>query len=114
MFFTHNATICQSKTMTVNVAGTGSGGTLDNIPSNATAVVLNVTATNTTSNGGFLTIYPTPASGSNVPNISDINWNMGNTVANLVVVKIGNNGSINIYNAIGSADVMVDVVGYYG
>ncbi len=109
-----NTTMSQSKIMTVNVAGSGSGGSIDNIPSNATAVVLNVTATNTTSNGGFLTIYPTPASGPNVPNISDINWNMGNTVANLVVVKIGSNDSINIYNAIGNADVMVDVMGYYG
>ncbi len=104
----------QSQTMTINVAGSGSGGSLDNIPSNATAIVLNVTATNTTNNGGFLTIFPTPASGSTVPNISDINWNMGNTVANLVVVKIGSNDSINIYNAIGSTDVIVDVMGYYG
>jgi hypothetical protein len=39
---------------------------------------------------------------------------MGNTVANLVVVKIGSNDSINIYNAIGSTDVIVDVMGYYG
>ncbi len=106
-----NGTMSAGSTININVTGTF--GTV-NIPSSATAVVLNVTATNTTQNGGFLTIFPTPASGSTVPNISDINWNMGNTVANLVVVKIGSNDSINIYNAIGSTDVIVDVMGYYG
>ncbi len=70
----NNGTLASNSTIEVNVAGSGQGGTLDNIPSNATAVVLEVTATNTTSNGGFFTIYPTPASGTSVPNISDLNW----------------------------------------
>ncbi len=108
-----NGTLGSNTTIEVNVAGSGHGGTLDNVPINATAVVLNVTATNTTSNGGFLTVYPTPASGSTAPNISDLNWSQGETRANMVVVKIGTNDSINVYNAIGSADLIIDVMGYY-
>ncbi len=32
----------------------------------------------------------------------------------MVVVGIGANDSINVYNAIGSADLIIDVMGYYG
>ncbi len=81
------------------------------IPANASAVVLNVTVTNTTSNGGFLTIYP--ASTSQVPNISDLNWSQTETIANMSVVKIGINDSIDVYNAVGQTDLIVDVMGYY-
>jgi hypothetical protein len=31
----------------------------------------------------------------------------------MVVVKIGANYSINVYNAIGSADLIIDVIRYY-
>ncbi len=86
---------------------------ISTIPSNATAVVLNVTATNTTSNGGFFTIYPTPASSGSTPSNSDLNWSAGETIANQVVVKIGANDSVNVYNAIGSTDLIIDVMGYY-
>ncbi len=103
-------TLTPGQTITLNASGTGPGGTLDNIPSNATAVVLNVTVTNTTSNGGFLTAYP---NGVTLTNTSDINWSSGQTKANLVVVKIGTNDAVNIYNAVSSTDVIVDVLGYY-
>ncbi len=103
-------TLTPGQTITLNVSGTGPGGTLDNVPSNATAVVLNVTVTNTTSNGGFLTAYP---NGVTLTNTSDINWSSGQTKANLVVVKIGTNDAVNIYNAVSSTDVIVDVLGYY-
>ncbi len=86
---------------------------ISTIPSNATAVVLNVTATNTSSNGGFFTIYPTPVSSSSTPSNSDLNWSAGETIANQVVVKIGANDSVNVYNAIGSTDLIIDVMGYY-
>jgi hypothetical protein len=106
-------TLSANQTITVNVSGTGQGGTVDNIPATATGVVLNVTVTDTTANGGFLTIYPTPTSAGSTPTISDLNWSQGQTVANLTVVELGASGSINIYNAFGSADVIVDVFGYY-
>jgi hypothetical protein len=36
------------------------------------------------------------------------------TVPNLVVVKLGSNGAVDLYNAFGSVDVVIDVVGWYG
>ncbi len=44
---------------------------------------------------------------------SDLNFAGGLTVPNLVVVKLGTNGAIDLYNAFGSVDVIVDVVGWY-
>ena len=38
----------------------------------------------------------------------------GLTVPNLVVVKLESNGMIDLYNAYGSVDVIIDVVGWYG
>ncbi len=38
----------------------------------------------------------------------------GLTVPNLVVVKLGTGGSIDIFNGYGTTDVVVDVVGWYG
>ncbi len=44
---------------------------------------------------------------------SDLNWTAGLTVPNLVVVKVGADGKIDIYNLAGSTDVIADVVGWY-
>jgi hypothetical protein len=74
------------------------------------AVVLNVTVTNTTA-GSFLTVYPSDATVR--PTASDLNWTAGLTVPNLVVVKVGADGKIDIYNLGGSTDVIADVVGWY-
>jgi hypothetical protein len=74
------------------------------------AVVLNVTVTNPTV-GGYLTAWP---DGASRPLASDLNYGPGVTVPNLVVVKLGSNGMIDLYNAYGSVDVIIDVVGWYG
>ncbi len=47
------------------------------------------------------------------PLASDLNFTGGLTVPNLVVVKLGTNGVVALYNAFGSVDVIVDVVGWY-
>ncbi|MGW7582120.1 hypothetical protein ACWGKU_07630 [Kitasatospora sp. NPDC054768] len=77
----------------------------------ATSVVLNVTTTDG-SWDSFLTAYPSgtqrPAYGSNV------NFPVGSTVANQVVVPVGADGRIDVYNRAGWVHVIVDVVGYYG
>jgi hypothetical protein len=39
---------------------------------------------------------------------------VGQTVPNLVVVKLGANGSIDLFNGVGTVDAIVDVVGWYG
>jgi hypothetical protein len=99
-----------------SAAPLGPGGTLDvqvtdgiTVPSNATAVVLNVTVTNTTANGGYLTVYPT---GSQLPTASNLNWSANTTVPNLVEVQIGNSGRVSAFNGFGNADVIFDLEGY--
>jgi hypothetical protein len=45
---------------------------------------------------------------------SDLNWVNGETVPNLVVVKLGSTGKIDLFNSVGSVNVVIDVVGWYG
>jgi hypothetical protein len=78
--------------------------------SNISAVVLNVTVTETTA-GGYLTLYP---SGTSRPLASNLNWDAGRTIPNLVVVKVGTGGKVSIFQSgVGTAQVVVDVAGYY-
>ncbi len=97
-------TLAAGSTLPVQVAGKGG------VPaSGVSAVVLNVTVTDTTS-GGYLTLWPT---GEAQPLSSDLNWPPGKTVANLVVVALGASGQVSVYNSAGSNDVVIDVVGYF-
>lgn len=89
--------------ITVTVAG------VDGVPLNATAVVLNVTVTGTTASS-YLSLYP---SGTTQPTISDLNWTASKTVPNLAVVEVGPGGQVVVFNDSGSADVVIDVVGWY-
>jgi len=80
----------------------------------AFAAVVNVTAT-APSKKGWLTVFPT---GTPIPNASNLNFNAGQTVANLVTVQLGQGGKISINNtgqssAAGSVHVIVDLVGWY-
>ncbi len=78
---------------------------------NPDAAVVNVTVTNTSSNGGFLTVSP---GGSNLLSDSSVlNWSAGQTTANLTVVQLGPLDDINLYNSVGSADVIVDLIGFF-
>ena len=81
----------------------------DGVPSTATAVALNVTVTNTT-DSGYLSAYPT---GGTQPFVSNLNWTMGETVANSVIVPVGSGGSVTFYNHTGNTDVVVDLEGYF-
>jgi hypothetical protein len=93
-----------ASTLTVQV--TGEGG----VPSTGvSAVVANVTVTDTTS-AGFLTIWPSVQS---QPLASSLNWQAGATVANLVVIPVGSSGQISLYNYSGDTDVIVDVEGWF-
>ena len=73
------------------------------------AVVVNVTVTNTTGDS-FLTVWP---SGGTKPEASNINFIAGQTVANLATVKTGANGKISLYNHNAPTDVVFDLLGYY-
>lgn len=79
------------------------------VPSDATAVALNVTVTNTTA-ASYLSVYPT---GGAQPHVSNLNWTMGETVPNSVIVPVGTGGSVTFYNYTGNTDVVVDLEGYF-
>ena len=74
-----------------------------------TAVVLNVTATGSTANG-FVTVHPGDVTR---PNTSSLNLSPGNTVPNLVTVRVPTDGIVSFYNDTGTTHLIVDVVGYY-
>jgi hypothetical protein len=88
---------------TVRVAGQ------NNVPMNAGAVVMNVTVDQPTADG-FVTVYPT---GQPTPLASNLNFVAGQTIANLVTAKIGEGGSVNIFNLAGQTNVLFDVVGWF-
>jgi hypothetical protein len=101
----------------VPTAKVGAGGDVklqitgaNNVPSGATAVVLNVTATDVVG-GGYVTAYPDLTS---VPSASNLNFGAGQTVANTVVVKLGTDGAVDLhYSGAGSTDLIADLEGYY-
>lgn len=100
-------------------APVGPGGTVDlvvadgvRVPLDATAVVLNVTATAATG-GTDVRVYPKPASGSPVPTVSNVNLGRGATVANLVHVAVGADRSVRLRNAAGSVHLIADLSGYF-
>ncbi|HMC40067.1 MAG TPA: CAP domain-containing protein [Acidimicrobiales bacterium] len=98
-------------TMRVTVAGWGGVPLMSSTsPVPPTAVVLNVTVTNPSS-GSYLTVYP---DGAARPVTADLSFSAGQTVPDLVLVGVGANGVIDVYNAAGSTDVVADVVGWYG
>jgi len=78
------------------------------IPANATAVVLNVTVTDTTA-ADYLTVYP---AGGAKPFSSNLNWSPGETVASGVTATLGASGALDFYIPNGKADLVVDVVGW--
>jgi hypothetical protein len=92
---------------TVQVVGTYSNGVT--IPSGATGVIANVTATDGT-RGGFLTVFPS----GNAPDTSSVNFLANSNVPNLVFAPLAGDGTMKIRNAFGNTDVIVDVVGYFG
>ncbi|MFN8038905.1 MAG: hypothetical protein U0Q07_06810 [Acidimicrobiales bacterium] len=73
------------------------------------SVVVNVTVTQPTA-GSHLTVWP---AGSTMPTASSLNFSAGQTVANLVTVKLGTGGAFAVYNNSGDVHVLADVVGWY-
>ena len=94
----------------IDVAGEGG------VPpgTDAVAVVFNVAVTAPTK-PGWITLWPDGP----VPNAANLNFVAGQTVANLVTVKLNTNGKVHVGNSIGntaagSVHVIIDVVGWYG
>lgn len=97
-------------TISLSVPGCSvtSGGTTSTVP--ATAVAMNVTVTQPSS-AGFVTVYPDD---SGVPTASNVNYAGGETVANLVVVKVGSDGKVDFHNtSTGTVQIIGDLEGCY-
>ena len=77
------------------------------IPADASTVVLNVTVTAAV-DAGFITVYPC---GAALPVASNLNYTVGATVANAVVVKVGTGGQVCLFNS-GATQLIADTNGY--
>jgi hypothetical protein len=95
-------------TIAVTVAGVGGVPSMG-APNAPTAVVINVTTTGGTA-GSYLTVWPT---GVSMPTAADLNFPPYSNQPNLVVVKVGPDGKVNIFNGFGSVHVVADVAGWY-
>ena len=79
------------------------------VPADATAVVLNLTVTDVTEMT-YLAAWP---KGVAQPVASTLNAEAGDTIANLATLQVGVDGSILLGTAMGSVDVVADLLGYY-
>ncbi|MEV5841166.1 PKD domain-containing protein [Streptomyces sp. NPDC051985] len=77
--------------------------------SGVTAVTLNVTDTGATASS-YVTVYP---DGTRRPTASDLDFTAGRTNPNLVTVRVGAGGYVDLYNAHGHVDLIADVQGYF-
>jgi PKD repeat protein len=77
--------------------------------SGVTAVTLNVTDAGATA-AGYVTVYP---DGTTRPNASNLNFRAGQNNPNLVTVRVGADGYIDLYNAHGDVNLIADLAGYY-
>ena len=92
-----------SESRSLQIAGVGS------IPISATGVALNITAVNP-SMQSYVTAWP---SGSSRPDSSSVNFEARQTIPNSAIVGIGSNGSVDFFNAFGTTDLIVDVMGWF-
>jgi hypothetical protein len=80
------------------------------IPSNGVSgVMLNVTAVAPTANT-FITVYP---GGSARPMASNLNVSGGQVIPNMVLARLGPEGTVMMFNNGGTVDLVADVVGYF-
>ncbi|MCU1503713.1 MAG: hypothetical protein JWM12_3067 [Ilumatobacteraceae bacterium] len=77
-------------------------------PDDASAVLLNVTATNTAADG-FVTVYPC---GTPRPATSNFNPLVGKITHNLVISKVGTNGEVCMYTY-EATDLIADLSGFH-
>lgn len=97
------APVAAHGTAVLTVAG------VDSVPADATAVTLNLTATQGTANG-VVTVYP---DGTTRPGTSNLNYGGNENVANLVTVPLVD-GKVDFYNnSAGSVDLLADLQGWY-
>lgn len=80
------------------------------VPSqDVSAIVLNVTVTGASA-AGYVTVFP---SGASVPQASNLNYGLGQTVPNLVTATLGDDGRISLFANAGAPHLIGDIAGYY-
>lgn len=87
----------------LQVAGSGA------VPAGATAVVMNVAATDV-GRPSFISVWP---AGEPNPGTSNLNLAPGQTIANLVICRLGDGGALDIANELSDCHVIADVLGYF-
>lgn len=89
---------------TLHVAGVGE------VPAaGLQAVVVNVTVTDPAT-ATYVSVWP---AGGARPDVSAVNVAPGETLANALIVGVGANGDLDLYNAVGDAHVIVDILGWF-
>ena len=84
----------------------------DGVPGGITEVILNVTATDP-AKGGYVSVYP-DGQGGPLKEGSNLNFTTGETIPNLVMVKVGNDGKVDLYNGSGgTVNLVADLQGYF-
>lgn len=97
------------QTRAISVAMTTLGAAA--VPPAASAILYNLTVTDTTSGAGFLALFPF---GTSYPGNSSINWTAaGQTLANGGAVSLGGDRQVNVFDAGGGTQFILDVTGYY-
>jgi hypothetical protein len=84
------------------------------VPTDARGVVINLTVTQP-STSSFATVWganPVTGAAAAMPQSSTLNWAAGDTVSNSITAVPDGQGCISIFNQLGTAHVIVDVMGY--
>jgi hypothetical protein len=92
--------------------GPGAVETLDltgKVPPSATAVTFTLTGTAATTST-FVTAWP---AGTPQPTASNLNLTAGTTTSNQVVVALGADRKVNLYNKNGNTHLIIDLAGFY-
>ncbi|MGI8665828.1 MAG: hypothetical protein ACR2N4_07345 [Jatrophihabitans sp.] len=90
----------------VPVPVAGRGG----VPAGASTVLLSVTAISPTA-AGYLTGY---AGGTARPGVSNLDFAARQSIANLMLVPVGSDGTVDLYNgSAGTVELIADVSGYF-
>lgn len=85
------------------------GGVIVPSDSSVVGALVNLTAVAPTA-GTWVSVLPTDPVGS--PTTSNLNVSAGRVQAGLVMVPVGADGAIHLYNKFGSTNLVVDVMGY--
>ena len=72
-------------------------------------MILNVTATNV-DGPTYVTVWPDE---EDMPATSNLNAFAGQTVANLVICRLGTTGAVQLASPVSACDLIADVLGYF-